>query len=87
MMSALQSEESYDATFLADSIIDQAWMIPFSQLNNLHNQTQTIIWNGTTYQVTTTVVTYNTDYKLLTVNVVSNFYNVNVTLSNVFSDV
>ena len=86
-MSVLQSEELYDATNLADSVIDQAWMIPFSQLNNLHNVTQTIVWDGVTYQVTTTVSTYNTDYKLLTVNVVSNDCNVNITLSNVFSDI
>lgn len=87
MMSALQSEELYDATFLADSVIDHAWMISFSQLDNLHNVTQTTVWNGITYQVTTTVVTYNTDYKLLTVHVVSTEYNVDVTLSNIFSDV
>jgi hypothetical protein len=91
LMMVIQSQEYYNASSLAQSVIDNAWLLPFNQLDLLHNTTTIVTWSGVEFTVFTTVTNYtylgNTDFKLMEVNVTSALYNVSYTTSFIFSDI
>jgi hypothetical protein len=91
LLMVIQSQEYYNASSLAQSTIDNAWLIPFNLLDLLHNTTRVVTWSGVQFTVFTSVTTYTylgvSDFKLMEVTVSSALYNVNYTTSFIFSDI
>jgi len=92
MDNVYQSQEYYNAASLAQSFIEEAWLIPFSSLTSkYHNKTFTRDAGGIEFTIKTSIKTFiykgSSNFSQISVIITAPEYHINLTSKFVYSDI